>query len=77
MHDILALESRGVPGVFVATREFEDGARVQARALGGDPAAVYVPHPVQDRTDREMRELADAACEAVVAALVREEPERT
>ena len=70
MHDIVDLEARGIPGVFVATTEFVDGAEHQARALGADPAAVYVAHPVQDRTDAEMDALADGAFEAVVAALV-------
>ena len=70
MHDIVDLEARGVPGVFVATTEFVDGAEIQARALGADPAAVYVEHPIQDRTDAEMVAIADAAFEAVVAKLV-------
>ena len=64
------LEARGVPGVFVATREFVDGAEAQAKALGTDPAAVYVAHPIQDRTDAEMVAIADAAFEEIVAALV-------
>lgn len=38
-------------------------------ALGGDPAGVFVPHPVQDRTDDEMRAMADAAVKAVLATL--------
>ena len=70
MHDIIDLESRGVPGVFVATVEFIDGAERQARALGGDPAAVFVEHPIQDRTDEEMLAIADGAFERVIAALV-------
>jgi hypothetical protein len=64
------LEARGVPGVFVATREFVDGAQAQAKALGTDPAAVYVEHPIQDRTDAEMTAIADAAFEEIVAALL-------
>jgi hypothetical protein len=71
VHDTVDLEARGVPSVFVATVEFEDGADTQARALGADPAAVYVRHPIQDRSDAEMREIADAALEAVLAGLVR------
>ena len=59
-----------MPGVFVATVAFTDGAEAQARALGADPAAVYVEHPIQDRTDAEMVVIADRAFEAVVAALV-------
>ena len=70
MHDIIDLESRGVPGVFVATVEFTDGAERQARALGADPAAVYVRHPIQDRSDAEMVEIADRAFEAIVSQLV-------
>jgi hypothetical protein len=70
VHDIVDLEARGVPGVFVATREFVDGAEAQARALGADPAAVWVEHPIQDRTDAEMVAIADAALEDVVAKLL-------
>jgi len=55
--------------VFVATVEFADGAVAQARALGADPAAVYVAHPIQDRTDDEMRALADGAVDQVLEAL--------
>jgi hypothetical protein len=70
VHDIVDLEARGVPGVFVATVAFTDGAEAQARALGADPAAVWVEHPIQDRSDAELRAIADGAFEAVVAALV-------
>jgi hypothetical protein len=71
VHDIVDLEARGVPGVFVATVEFVDGAEAQARALGAEPAAVYVEHPIQDRTDAEMAAIADAAIEELIAKLVR------
>ena len=69
MHDTIELEARGVPSVFVATVEFTDGADVQARALGADPAAVYVEHPIQDRTDDEMRAIANEAFKQIVAAI--------
>ena len=69
MHDIVDLEARGIPGVFVATLAFVDGAEHQARALGADPAAVYVEHPIQDRTDDEMVAIADAAFDQIVRAL--------
>ncbi len=71
MHDTVDLEIRGVPSLFVATVEFIDGARLQARQLGADPAAVYVPHPIQDRTDAELVAIADAALVEVLAKLVR------
>jgi len=70
VHDTVDLEQRGVPAVFCATVEFTTGADAQARALGYDPAAVYTEHPIQDRTDDEMREIADSVFEQVVEALV-------
>ena len=70
MHDIADLEGRGIPGVFVASTEFTEAAEAQARALGFPAAAVYVPHPIQDRTDEEMRDLADGAVDAIIAAVV-------
>ena len=69
MHDIVDLETRGVPGVFVATVEFRDGAAHQARALGAEPAAVFVEHPIQDRTDAEMVGIADAAVDELLRRL--------
>jgi hypothetical protein len=72
VHDTVNLEAQGVPGVFVATVEFTDGAEAQARAIGANPAAVYVEHPIQDRSDEEMRDIADRALEAVLARLVSE-----
>jgi hypothetical protein len=69
VHDTVDLESRGVPSVFVATTEFEDGAAAQAKALGAEPAAVYVTHPIQDRTDDEMRTIADEALERILDIL--------
>lgn len=70
MHDTVDLEKRGVPSLFVATIEFLDGAELQARQLGADPAAVYVPHPIQDRTDAELVAIADVAFAEVLEKLV-------
>ncbi len=69
MHDISDLERRGIPGVFVATCEFSDAAETQAQSLGLDAARVFTSHPVQDRTDEEMREMADAAIDALISSL--------
>ena len=69
MHDTVNLEALGVPTVFVASSEFVDAAAAQARALGADPASVFVPHPIQDRTDDELRALADGAVADVVRAV--------
>jgi hypothetical protein len=64
------LEARGIPTVGVATTEFIQGAEAQAKALGTDPALVFIPHPVQDRTDEELRALADEYFEAILELLV-------
>ena len=70
MHDFAALEGRGVVAAFVASTEFVDAAAVQARALGyADVPAVFVPHPIQDRTDAEMAALADAAFADILSAV--------
>ncbi len=58
-----------MPGVFIASSEFVEAAAAQATALGFDAARVFVAHPIQDRTDDEMRALADAAIDEIVAAL--------
>jgi alkanesulfonate monooxygenase SsuD/methylene tetrahydromethanopterin reductase-like flavin-dependent oxidoreductase (luciferase family) len=63
------LETRGVPAVFVASSVFVDAAAAQAKALGLEPAVVFVPHPIQDRTDAEMRALAERAVDAILAQL--------
>ena len=70
MHDIADLESRGLPGVGIASTEFVQAAAMQARSLGIDPAMVFVAHPIQDRTDDEMRALADTALPAILERLL-------
>ena len=58
-----------MPGVFVASTEFVDAAAAQVRSIGLDVRRVFVPHPIQDRTDDELRALADAAVDEILAAL--------
>lgn len=70
MHDVSELEARGLPRVYVASAEFVEAGAAQARALGFEPAAVFVSHPIQDRTDAEMQALAEAAAGEVVAKLL-------
>jgi hypothetical protein len=69
MHDIRGLEHLGIPAVGVATTEFKVAAASQSRALGYDPAVVFVQHPIQDRTQEEVRALADNALETILAQL--------
>lgn len=70
MHDIVDLEGRGLPGVFVASSEFVQAAMSQSESLGFPTVArVFTPHPIQDRTDDEMRAYAEAAFDEIVATL--------
>ena len=70
MHDIVDLETRGVPSVFVASAQFVDAAVAQSQALGFPTVArVFTPHPIQDRTDDEMVAYADAAFTEIIAAI--------
>ena len=72
MHDITDLERRGLPGVFVATTQFIDGAEGQGKALGFDAAAVWVEHPIQDRTDDEMVTIADKAIDELLEQITKQ-----
>jgi alkanesulfonate monooxygenase SsuD/methylene tetrahydromethanopterin reductase-like flavin-dependent oxidoreductase (luciferase family) len=72
VHDTVNIEAAGIPMVFVASSEFVDAAEAQARALGADPARVFVRHPIQDRTDDELRALADGAIDDIVSALIQQ-----
>jgi hypothetical protein len=70
VHDINDLELRGIPAMFVASDEFVDAAVAQSTSLGFPAVArVFTPHPIQDRTDDEMIAYADAAFDAILAAI--------
>ena len=63
------LESRGLPSGFIASCEFEQAADAQGKSLGIKSNRVFVPHPIQDRTDDEMAELAKSKV-IEIAALI-------
>jgi hypothetical protein len=69
VHDIVNLEGRGIPAVAVVTEQFRSGAQAQGKALGFDPAIVYVEHPIQDRTVEEMGAIARKALAEILQAL--------
>ena len=72
LRDVLEFEREGRPAVLVASDVFVDAADKQARMLGQPGARrAFVPHPVQDRTDDELRELARSIADQLVAALAR------
>jgi len=70
LHDTVHFEIHGIPSVAIVSSEFEDAATVQGKALGLEARCCFVQHPIQDRTDDEMRGLADQIVDEVVAALV-------
>jgi hypothetical protein len=71
VHDTTWFEVQGKPAVFIASSAFVDAAEKQAAALGlPEVHRIFVPHPIQDATDDEMRAKADAIVERVIEALV-------
>ena len=62
-------DSRGIPGVSIVTTGFTDAVEVQSKALGFEPAVVYVPHPIQNRTADELNKLADDIVEPALRML--------
>ena len=70
MHDISDLERRGTPGVFVASAPFVSAVETQSNALGFPPAGLFTEHPIQDRTDEEMKVLAEKIFDDLVEALL-------
>ena len=53
----------------VVTTVFKEGFEAQCRSLGFAGAAVYVAHPVQNRTTEELRRLADESFEAILGMI--------
>jgi hypothetical protein len=70
LRDVVEFEAGGRPAVLIASDAFEQAAEEQSRKLG-QPALhrAFVPHPVQDRTDDELRALAGAIVDEALAAL--------
>jgi hypothetical protein len=69
LHDIRNLDSRGIPGGFIASSVFETAADTQSDSLGFPANRVFVAHPIQDRTDDELRMLADDAFAEIFALI--------
>jgi hypothetical protein len=62
-------DSRGIPGISVVTTGFTDAVETQSKALGFDPAVLYVPHPIQNRTADELNKIADDIIEPALRLL--------
>ena len=70
LRDVLELETLDTPAVLVASDAFVQAADDQARKLGQPGIRrTFVAHPVQDRTDDELRDAARAVVDDVVAQL--------
>ena len=70
LRDVLSFEAEDRPAVLVASSAFEQAAVHQAAALGQPGIRrVLVPHPIQDRTDDELHELARTSADEILAAL--------
>ncbi len=67
LHDVVALEARGVPAVAVGTEPFIPEAEEQARVLAmPEQRLITVPHPIQPTpVDRVQGYAAPAVAEAV------------
>lgn len=53
----------------IVTTGFVDGVEAQSESLGFDPAVVYVPHPIQNRTADELNRIADDVIEPALRLL--------
>ncbi len=62
-------DSRGIPGVSVVTSGFTDAVAVQSKAIGFEPAVIFTPHPIQNRTADELKKIADDVVEPVLKLL--------
>lgn len=70
LRDVLEFESAGRPAVLIASSAFERAAADQAAKLGQPGLRrAFVPHPVQDRSDEEMRAFAREVAGQALAGL--------
>ncbi len=70
LRDVMEFETLGRPAVLAASSAFTGAADEQSVLLGQpDLRRVLVPHPIQDRSDEELRVLARDAVQALVTAV--------
>jgi hypothetical protein len=65
LHDLAALDRRGVAGCAVVTDAFREAVAAQCAALGVELAVAWVPHPIQGLASTELTGRADAAVAAI------------
>ena len=70
LRDVVEFEAAGRPAVLIASDTFVQAAEEQSASLRQPTLhRAFVTHPVQDRTDEEMRALAGAIVNEALAAL--------
>jgi hypothetical protein len=70
LRDVLSFETLDTPAVLVASSAFQHAADHQSKALGQpDIHRVLVPHPIQDRSDDELQQLARDCVDQILAEL--------
>ena len=71
LHDVVALESAGIPATIVGTEVFRGEAKEQAHALGmPEQTLVELPHPIQPLPLERVLDHADRVYDEVIARLV-------
>jgi hypothetical protein len=69
-HDVVTLESRGIPSVLVGTAPFRHEAQEQVRVLGmPDLEMVELPHPIQPLPPEVVAAYADDVIGEIVRRL--------
>ena len=70
LRDVIEFEALGRPGVLIASDAFAQAAGNQVELLG-QPKLAYAlaPHPIQDRTDDELRAIATGLVDRALAAI--------
>jgi hypothetical protein len=70
LRDVIEFEALGRPGVLIASDAFAQAAANQVELLG-QPRLAYAlaPHPIQDRTDDELRAMAASLVETALGAI--------
>lgn len=72
LHDVIALEARGVPAVAIGTAPFVAEAEEQARVLAmPEQRLITVPHPIQPTPVAQVQGYAPAALAEAVSRLAR------
>lgn len=70
LHDVIALEQRGVPAAAIGTEPFVEEAEEQARVLAmPQQRLITVPHPIQPTPIEQVQAYAEEALVDAVAWL--------